>query len=138
MPRPSPAISRLMASFFERRTMLSIMAPDAKSGIAKPADVNGKRLAVKLGTTGDTESKRLFREARIVKFESEGASVSEWIRHRRLDRCQRDLANPALAHQTIVAIAGRWGLTNGPHFSRLFRSRYGCSPREYRARAAGL
>jgi AraC-like DNA-binding protein len=70
-------------------------------------------------------------------FVPEGASVSEWIRHRRLDRCQRDLANPALAHQTIVTIASRWGLTNGPHFSRLFRSRYGCSPREYRARAIG-
>jgi AraC-like DNA-binding protein len=71
-------------------------------------------------------------------FEHEGASVSEWIRHRRLDRCQRDLANPALAHQTIVTIASRWGLTNGAHFSRLFRARYGCSPREYRARIAGL
>jgi len=70
-------------------------------------------------------------------FEPEGVSVSEWIRHRRLDRCQRDLANPALAHQAIVTIASRWGLTNGPHFSRLFRSRYGCSPREYRARIAG-
>jgi AraC-like DNA-binding protein len=69
-------------------------------------------------------------------FEPEGESVSEWIRNRRLDRCQRDLANPALAHQTIVTIASRWGLTNGPHFSRLFRARYGCSPREYRRRTA--
>ena len=31
MPPASPAISRLMASFFARRTMFSIMAPDAKS-----------------------------------------------------------------------------------------------------------
>ena len=31
MPRPSPAIARLMASFLARRTMFSIMAPEAKS-----------------------------------------------------------------------------------------------------------
>jgi AraC-like DNA-binding protein len=71
-------------------------------------------------------------------FEPEGVSVSEWIRHRRLDQCQRDLADPALAHQTIATVASRWGLANGAHFSRLFRGRYGCSPREYRSSAAGL
>jgi AraC-like DNA-binding protein len=71
-------------------------------------------------------------------FEPEGVSVSEWIRHKRLDHCQRDLVNPALADQTIVTIAGRWGLTNGAHFSRLFRATYGCSPREYRSRGAHL
>ena len=68
-------------------------------------------------------------------FEPEGQSVSEWVRNRRLDHCQRDLVNPSLADQTIVSIAGRWGLTNGAHFSRLFRATYGCSPREYRHRA---
>ena len=31
MPRPPPAIRRLMASFLARRTMFSIMAPDEKS-----------------------------------------------------------------------------------------------------------
>ena len=31
MPRPSPAITRLMASFLARRTMFSIMAPEEKS-----------------------------------------------------------------------------------------------------------
>jgi AraC-like DNA-binding protein len=71
-------------------------------------------------------------------FESEGVSVSEWIRHKRLDHCQRDLVNPGLADQTIITIAGRWGLTNGAHFSRLFRATYGCSPREYRSRAVAL
>jgi AraC-like DNA-binding protein len=70
-------------------------------------------------------------------FEQEGVSVSELIRHRRLDACRRDLGDPALAHQTIMSVAARWGLTNGPHFSRLFRARYGCSPRDYRRRATG-
>jgi AraC-like DNA-binding protein len=65
-------------------------------------------------------------------FEPEGMTVSEWIRRKRLDHCQRDLRNPALADLPISVIAGRWGLTNGAHFSRLFRATYGCSPREFR------
>ena len=70
-------------------------------------------------------------------FEREGLSVCEWIRSARLDRCRRDLHDPAFADQSIVAIASRWGLPNAQHFSRLFRASYGCSPREYR-RSAGL
>ena len=38
-------------------------------------------------------------------------------------------------HQTILAIASRWGLPGPQHFSRLFRAAYGCSPSELRRRA---
>ena len=65
-------------------------------------------------------------------FEREGLGVCEWIRCARLDRCRRDLVDPAFADQSIVAIASRWGFPNAPHFSRLFREAYGCSPRDYR------
>ncbi len=65
-------------------------------------------------------------------FESEGTSVSQWIRASRLERCRRDLADPTLAHQTILAIASRWGLPGAQHFSRVFRAAYGCSPSEFR------
>jgi AraC-like DNA-binding protein len=68
-------------------------------------------------------------------FEHEETAVSEWIRHRRLDRSRRDLADPALSQQTIIAIASRLGWTSAAHFSRLFHATYGCSPREYRALA---
>jgi AraC-like DNA-binding protein len=67
-------------------------------------------------------------------FEPEDQSVSEWIRTERLDRCRRDLLDPAFADHTIASIAGRWGLPSLPHFSRLFRAAYGQSPREFRAR----
>ena len=58
-------------------------------------------------------------------FEPEGVSVSEWIRLRRLERCRRDLEDPALADETVTAIARRWGLPNPGHFSRLFHAAYG-------------
>jgi len=69
-------------------------------------------------------------------FESEGTSVCRWIRSIRLDRCRRDLADPALRSQTILEIASRWGLPGPQHFSRLFRAAYGCSPSDYRRSAA--
>jgi AraC-like DNA-binding protein len=65
-------------------------------------------------------------------FESEGSSVCEWIRTLRLERCRRDLLDPALRDRTITTIASRWGLSSAPHFSRLFRAAYGCSPSELR------
>jgi AraC-like DNA-binding protein len=68
-------------------------------------------------------------------FEAEGTSVCRWIRESRLERCRRDLLDPALAGETILAIASRWGLPGPEHFSRLFRSAYGCSPSELRREA---
>lgn len=68
-------------------------------------------------------------------FESEGMSVSTMIRTRRLERCRRDLADPRTGLVPIVAIAQRWGFTDAAHFSRLFRSAFGLSPREYRKSA---
>jgi AraC-like DNA-binding protein len=65
-------------------------------------------------------------------FEAEGTSVCRWIRTTRLERCRRDLLDPALADETILSIASRWGLPGPQHFSRLFRSAYGCSPSEIR------
>jgi AraC-like DNA-binding protein len=65
-------------------------------------------------------------------FESEGTSVCEWIRKTRLERCAGDLLDATLRHQTILAIASRWGLPGAQHFSRVFRVEYGCSPREFR------
>lgn len=59
-------------------------------------------------------------------------SPAAWIRHRRLERCRRDLANPGLNARPIQAIAARWGFTDPTHFSRLFRATYGIPPRDYR------
>lgn len=65
-------------------------------------------------------------------FESEGMSVCRWIRESRLERCRRDLLDSSLDDETILTIASRWGLPGPQHFSRLFRSAYGCSPSDLR------
>lgn len=68
-------------------------------------------------------------------FEFEGTSVCRWVRRSRLEGCRRDLLDPELGHRTILAIASQWGLPGAQHFSRAFRSAYGCSPREFRRQA---
>lgn len=65
-------------------------------------------------------------------FETQPTSVSGWIRQRRLERCRRDLVDPALADRPVGAIAARWGLLDAAHFSRLFSAAYGVSPTDYR------
>jgi AraC-like DNA-binding protein len=65
-------------------------------------------------------------------FETEGTTVSGWIRARRLERCRRDLLDPALQARPVHAIAARWGLVDAQHFSRAFRAAYGMPPAEYR------
>jgi AraC-like DNA-binding protein len=66
-------------------------------------------------------------------FEAEGQSVGRWIWAARLDRCHRDLADPAQAGRSITDIAFAWGYSDIAHFSRSFRARYGESPRAFRA-----
>jgi len=68
-------------------------------------------------------------------FENEGETVGGRLRRTRLERCRRDLRDPALAERSVGAIAARWGLVNPSHFSRAFRAAYGLTPREYREAA---
>lgn len=65
-------------------------------------------------------------------FEAEGISVSRLIRTRRLEQCRRDLVDPQRADLSIAQVGRRWGFPDAAHFSRLFRTTYGQSPREFR------
>jgi AraC-like DNA-binding protein len=66
------------------------------------------------------------------QFQAHDLTVSGWIRHRRLERCRRDLIDPRLAGHPIYAIATRHGFADGAQFTRSFRTAYGVSPRDYR------
>lgn len=65
-------------------------------------------------------------------FEDSGTTAAAWIRERRLAGARRDLADPLLADVPISSIGARWGLPDPAHFSRIFRTAYGCSPSIYR------
>jgi AraC-like DNA-binding protein len=68
-------------------------------------------------------------------FHDEGLTVAGWVRQRRLERCRRDLADPALASRPVAAIAARWGFSSPADFSRAFRAVHGMPPAEYRRSA---
>ncbi len=68
-------------------------------------------------------------------FHDEGLTVAGWIRQRRLERCRRDLADPALADRPVAAVAARWGFSSAADFSRAFRALHGMPPAEYRRSA---
>lgn len=65
-------------------------------------------------------------------FAEMDTTVSAWIRERRLDRCRRDLVDPAQTHRGVASIAAGWGFSDAAHFSRVFRAAYGLSPTELR------
>ncbi len=65
-------------------------------------------------------------------FHDEGLTVAGWIGRRRLERCRRDLADPALASRPVAAIATRWGFSSADDFSRAFRAVHGLPLAEYR------
>jgi AraC-like DNA-binding protein len=65
-------------------------------------------------------------------FQQKGTTVGRWILRRRLEECRRDLLRQGRRSRTIAAVAGRWGFTSATHFSRVFRTAYGMSPREWR------
>jgi hypothetical protein len=65
-------------------------------------------------------------------FAAEGLTVSAWVRDWRLERCRRDLADPALAGETVASIAYGWGFRNPRHFSRVYRAAFGSAPSDGR------
>lgn len=65
-------------------------------------------------------------------FERQGGTVGDHIRRRRLDRIRRDLADPALSHLPVYAVAARWGIHDPSYFGKRFKAEFGVSPREFR------
>jgi AraC-like DNA-binding protein len=63
----------------------------------------------------------------------EGTSFQRFVLTERLAQCHRDLASPILAHRHVSEIAFSWGFNELSHFGRVFRERYGLSPRDFRA-----
>ncbi|MEM7133352.1 MAG: helix-turn-helix domain-containing protein [Chloroflexota bacterium] len=65
-------------------------------------------------------------------FQHEETPITRYIWNARLEQCRSELANPRNCHRSITDIAFTWGFKSSPHFSRLFKARYGLSPRGFR------
>lgn len=63
-------------------------------------------------------------------FSEQGESVVHYIHRRRLEEVYRVLASGDVDGRSITAIAFDHGFNSLPHFSRVFRQRYGMSARE--------
>lgn len=70
-------------------------------------------------------------------FAGERSSLNSWIWARRLDNARSELCDPRFANRTITDIAFGWGFNDTAHFSRAFRNRFGCAPRDLRAGSLG-
>lgn len=65
-------------------------------------------------------------------FERAGTTFASYLMDRRLDGAARDLKDPAIAGRAIGDIAFDWGFSDLSHFTRRFRHRFGCTPRDWR------
>jgi AraC-like DNA-binding protein len=65
-------------------------------------------------------------------FSHEAETVARYILRRRLEECSRALTIPSQRGRTVTAIAFDYGFNSPTHFGRVFRARYGMTPREYR------
>ena len=65
-------------------------------------------------------------------FHTHGLTPASFILETRLERCRTTLADPAHHNHTITQIALDHGFCDGAHFSRLFKARYGMTPRQWR------
>jgi AraC-like DNA-binding protein len=65
-------------------------------------------------------------------FSDETETVSRYILRRRLEACARALSCPAQRGRSVTSIAFDYGFNSPTHFGRVFRARFGVTPREYR------
>ncbi|MDD7971076.1 helix-turn-helix transcriptional regulator [Roseinatronobacter alkalisoli] len=64
-------------------------------------------------------------------------SFSDFVRNARLERAKRLLSDPRFSHLTISAIAFEVGFGDLSWFNQVFRRRFGATPSDVRATAAG-
>ena len=79
----------------------------------------------------------LSRSALYRLFATAGETPQAWFVGQRLERALHILSNPARTGPSISTTCYALGFNDPAHFSRLFRQRFGASPREVRSGALG-
>lgn len=95
--------------------------------------VQGRLRDPALNVAGLAHALRLTPSTLHRAWAGEACSLADWIRAQRLDTARRDLVDPARAGCSVSEIAYGCGFNDAAHFSRAFRARFGCSPRDWRA-----
>ena len=70
-------------------------------------------------------------------FSDQDETVARYILRRRLEACSRALLSTSQRGRTVTAIAFDYGFNSPTHFGRVFRARYGVTPREFRLQRRG-
>jgi len=65
-------------------------------------------------------------------FAASEETVGRYLLRRRLEECARALVSQVQLGRTVAAIAFDYGFNSPTHFGRVFRRKFGMTPREYR------
>ena len=71
----------------------------------------------------------------FAEFATNGETVGQYMLNRRLEECAHQFKDHSVSHQKITDIAFTWGFNSMTHFSRVFKGKYGASPRTFRNNA---
>jgi AraC-like DNA-binding protein len=129
-------INLLAAAFTEQLGCESRVHPETHRNalmLRIKAFIDARLEDPELSSSGIAEAHHISPRYLQKLFESEGTTVTDWVRARRLEHCRNDLMDPRYAGTSIGAIAARWGLVDSSYFSRLFKTAYGTAPRDFRA-----
>jgi AraC family transcriptional regulator, positive regulator of tynA and feaB len=66
-------------------------------------------------------------------FAASGSTFSVYVTNRRLQQLAHDLTSPSGRFEPIATVAYRWGFGDISTFNRVFKQKFGCSPRAFRA-----
>ncbi len=67
-----------------------------------------------------------------AEFGTGAETVGQYMLSRRLEECAQQLHDIENSHMKITDIAFTWGFNSMTHFSRVFKEKYGASPRSFR------
>lgn len=143
----TPELQRAVATHVHDLCALAIGATRDAAEIASGRGVRAARMqAIKADiaqnlATGDVSAVALAQRQRVTPryihklFESEGTTLSQFVRCRRLAQVHRMLTDRRQDHLTIGAIAYNAGFGDLSTFNREFRRHFGAAPSDVRAAA---
>lgn len=124
-----PLIEPDVADGFSKPNSLGTLLARAKDFIEahlEEPDLSVERIAARMGCS----PRYIFRA-----FEADETTPSQFVWNARVVRARTDLGSASCAGRTISEIAFSLGFSSSAHFSRVFRDRFGMSPRDFRRRA---